>query len=259
MTKLCLTNAPQKDRAVTKSPLVDCFNRCFEVIPATSPSLIDQVHKTRYQVYCRENSYETAEKHPEERESDVYDARSVHYLLIDKVSGCPLGTVRIILSSPKNPSKSFPIQGICQHQLLSQQKLIQSHNSVEVSRFAISKEWKREWISRNQPVFEEDTSSIAQLMPLGLIRGAVKMSMDQGASEWFAVMEPSLLRRLQRFGMYFRPIGPIVEYHGFRQPCHAYLYDLLERVRMEKPQIWDVITDQGRMSEPEHLATRLIS
>lgn len=239
--------------------LVDFFNKCFDVIPATSPSLLDQVYQTRYQVYCQENAYEKAELHPNYREFDAYDSRSVHYLLRDKIAGCPLGTVRIILTSSNLLSQSFPIQGICQHQLLSQQKLIQSHNCVEVSRFAISKEWKIEWINRNEYLFGDHTGSIAQLMPLGLIRGAVKMSIEQGASEWFAVMEPSLLRRLQRFGMYFRPIGPIVEYHGLRQPCHSYLYDLLERVRMEKPQIWEVITDHGRILEQEHQSARLIS
>ena len=86
---------------------------------------------------------------------------------------------------------------------------------------------------------------------LGLMNGIVRMSAENGISEWFAVMEPTLLRLLARFGIYFSPIGPVVDYHGMRQPCHADINNLLERVRKERPEVWEIITDNGRLLDKE--------
>ena len=82
---------------------------------------------------------------------------------------------------------------------------------------------------------------------LGLMNGIVRMSVEHGITEWFAVMEPTLLRLLARFGIYFSPIGPMVNYHGMRQPCYATIENLLGRVRKERIDVWEFITDNGRL------------
>jgi hypothetical protein len=58
-------------------------------------------------------------------------------------------------------------------------------------------------------------------------------------------MEPGLLRLLSRFGIHFAPLGPLVEYHGIRQPCIAEIRELIARVEEERPDVWEVITDRG--------------
>jgi N-acyl amino acid synthase of PEP-CTERM/exosortase system len=82
---------------------------------------------------------------------------------------------------------------------------------------------------------------------LTLFKGIVQMSAELGIDEWFAVMEPTLLRLLARFGIHFTPLGPMVEYHGLRQPCHANMESLLRRVHQEKIDVWEIITDNGRL------------
>ena len=247
------------DEKQKKDRLVETFDQFFEIIPANSLRLLEEVHKLRYQVYCCENAFENPASYPDCREMDAYDARSVHSLLVDKASGDSLGTVRIILPDSKHPSKSFPIQEICRHQFLSERRLTGTITAVEVSRFAISKKCRNEWNLRKEMSLGEPTTAMAQLMALGLIKASVRMSVEHGISEWFAVMEPSLLRLFKRFGMYFRPIGPLVEYHGFRQPCHAHLYNLLERVRAENLGVWEVITDEGKYVDHEKESVRLTS
>jgi N-acyl amino acid synthase of PEP-CTERM/exosortase system len=82
---------------------------------------------------------------------------------------------------------------------------------------------------------------------LGLINGTVRMSVEHGVTEWFAVMEPSLLRLLAKYGIYFSPIGPMVNYHGMRQPCYVIFEKMLGRVRKERIDVWEFITENGRL------------
>jgi N-acyl amino acid synthase of PEP-CTERM/exosortase system len=78
---------------------------------------------------------------------------------------------------------------------------------------------------------------------LGLMRALVQMSMDYGITDWLAVMEPSLLRLLARFGIDFTPLGPLVEYHGLRQPCHVNFDRLLEQIRQNHFYLWEFVTE----------------
>jgi len=82
-------------------------------------------------------------------------------------------------------------------------------------------------------------------MTMGLIEGLVRMSVDRGIVAWCAIMEPTLLRMLTRLGIHFENIGPLVNYHGKRQPCYQRLDRLLERVRLERPEVWNVLTNDG--------------
>ena len=76
---------------------LSCYREHFEVVRASTPSLLDQVYRLRYQVYCVENDYEDAGRQAEGRETDIYDDRSVHALLIHRRSDAVAGTVRVIL------------------------------------------------------------------------------------------------------------------------------------------------------------------
>jgi N-acyl-L-homoserine lactone synthetase len=162
-------------------------------------------------------------------EFDEFDSRSRHVALLSRKSGEVLGTVRMVLSSPEHPAKSFPLQGACSVPLHHYMPI---RSSVEVSRFAISKQRR--------------CLASPALMRLGLVRGLVKLSAELGVTHWCAVTEPSLLRLLQMTSIYFHPIGPIIEYHGPRQPCYNSVGALLNQVRQERPELWSFLTDDGR-------------
>ena len=91
-----------------------------------------------------------------------------------------------------------------------------------------------------------DRSYLIPTITLGLFKATLQMSFEHGITDWFAVMEPSLLRLLTRFGIYFQPLGPVVEYHGLRQPCHANIDRLLETAQLARYDVWDFVTDEGR-------------
>ena len=242
----------QTQQPLKNTKLADAYNFWFKVIPATTPELLDQAYRLRYQVYCREHVYEAPDEHPHQRETDEFDNRSVHSLLVDRVNGTVTGTVRLILPDRSSPESSFPIQQLCNHPYLKASKHSLTASAAEISRFAISKECRKisgpavaskaDWYGELSTV---DRSYLIPTITLGLFKATLQMSFEHGITDWFAVMEPSLLRLLTRFGIYFQPLGPVIEYHGLRQPCHANIDRLIDTVQMARYDVWDFVTDGG--------------
>jgi N-acyl amino acid synthase of PEP-CTERM/exosortase system len=86
---------------------------------------------------------------------------------------------------------------------------------------------------------------VTPYLTLGLMDGIIRMSIQHKATYLCATMERQLLRLLNRMGIHFEPIGPVVEYHGLRQPCYRYLLDLLNQVKKERFDVWEVMTNEG--------------
>ena len=91
---------------------------------------------------------------------------------------------------------------------------------------------------------------MAPLMSLGLIRSLVSMSAEHGITHWCATMEPTLLRLLAAMSIRFEPLGPLVRYHGTRQPCYCEVAPMLQRVKDEQRPLWDVLTGGGALRHP---------
>jgi len=126
--------------------------------------------------------------------------------------------------------------------------------TAEVSRFSIVRSFRHHTPNQGfeAQLSPEEWRRMLFHLPLGLIRSCVEMSVREGMTHWAAVMEPALLRLLTRLGIHFNPLGPLVEYHGRRQPCWVDLGIMLDRVHAERPDVWDVITDGGRLwPQPE--------
>jgi N-acyl amino acid synthase of PEP-CTERM/exosortase system len=207
----------------------------FKLIPVTTPAQREQVHRLRYQIYCVEYPYENPSQFAGGLEHDEFDTHSVYRLIYDYHIEQAIGTVRLILPQHDCPTHSFPIQRICRHPLVRNPDILKG--AAEVSRFAISKSARS---PRHVGTHQTFSSS---LLTIKLLKGVVQMSREQGISDLFAVMEPRLLRLLaSRFAFHFNPIGPPVDYHGIRQPCHANLNRLLERTRRENFAVWSFIT-----------------
>lgn len=236
--------------------LLDYYHNFFKVVPATSHEQKMRAYQLRYQVYCLENQFEDPDAFPSYMEYDEYDERSIHSLLIDRDTHAAAGTVRIILPRQDAPEQSFPIQNVCSHPLLSDCRFLSLETAGEISRFAISREY-RKFFARSlsnrtvagqvSPWQDVDSSLLLSNIVIGLIKAATQSSIESGLTDLFALMEPSLLRLMSRFGIYFTPIGPLVEFHGMRQPCHIEIATLLQRVRRERFDVWEVLTDEGRL------------
>lgn len=239
--------------------LYDAYNRYFKVIRADTPELQDEVHRLRYQVYCVEHQFENADDFPDGMERDKYDEHSVHSLLIHKPSGAIAGSVRLVLPVTNRSDAGLPIGEVCREAALYDDSLFRREYAAEVSRFAIAKTFRRRIGEQGSPcgVTEESLRAIdvaaelnndrrvAHHLTLGLISSLVEMSVEHGISVWCSVMERALLRLLTRVGIHFTNLGPLIEYHGKRQPCYSDLHELLERVKQERPDVWEILTERG--------------
>lgn len=238
----------------TESTLADFYWSWFDAKIANSDELRDTAFRLRYRVYCIENPFEDPSANPDGREIDEFDAHSIHSLLIYRPNATPAGTVRLVLPRVDDPGSSFALQRVCNDPILRDQNKFPIVSTAEVSRFCISKEFRRRW---NDASYAGDDLSTAEMsvdeerrilphLSLGLIESLVRMSVENSITHWCAVMEPTLLRLLTRLGIHFQSIGPLIEYHGRRQPCYIPLRDMLARVQRERPDVWDVITRGGQ-------------
>lgn len=236
--------------------LSNSFHANLEARIANSEELIGNAHQVRYKVYCVERGYEDQTKFPDRMERDKFDSESVHAVVRHKSSKRPVGVVRLVLPNKTSPNRRFPIETHFGHQFearaLNRFKFSRC-NIAEVSRFAVSKQSLRQLHGRfvSESIYSKSSqnpSDPKHLLPhisLGLIAMLFAISQEHGISYWYAAMEPSLSRLLTRLGIQFTPIGPIMEYHGRRQPMIAKVSDLLGNIERNRKDFFKLITDVG--------------
>ena len=239
-------------QATDAAILATSYNEHFDVVRATTPALLDQAYRLRYQVYCVENPFEDPTEHLEGREIDVDDDRSVHALLVHRRTGMMAGTVRVILPGKGEQRRPLPIHRVTCSPALDE---LPHSEMGEISRFAVSKEFRRRLgESRYADLgFTGQTSDnerrLVPYITFGLIRGVLEICLEYQVRYICAVMEPPLIRLLGRIGLAFEPLGDLVQYHGLRQPCGASLTDLVGRSRSEHDPLWQYA---GEMAFQSH-------
>lgn len=200
----------------------------LEVRIASTQEQIRQAQRLRYVVYCLERGFEPGENGLEQ---DEFDNLAKHVLVRSRQTGNILGTVRIVLPAPGAGHDGFPMQRACADYVLAPLPVAATG---EISRFALTRE--RFGVS----------PAAAALMRLCLMRGIVEISGQAGLTHWCAIMERSLLRLLRATSIHFQAVGPLVEYHGIRQPTVAAIGTILGRICREQPAVWSFITDNGK-------------
>jgi len=238
------------------------YRRHFELVRANSGELRDLAYRLRYQVYAHERSFEDPADHPDGRESDEYDARSLHILLRHRGSGIVVGTARLVLPQPDEPSNSFPVQALSSHSILHDPSVVP--HAVEFSRLAISRERLRRCRigSAGRGLFSTDPanrdSKLARaisraLFPqlsAGLIAAVIELAAENGYPILFSVMEPHLIRKLEGIGIQFPFVDAPVDYHGLRHPCALpSLYDACQTMKSHDRVAWEIVTNRGRTQE----------
>ena len=221
-------------RSVLEDSIFELNNEVsVELVDQDDRDLLRQAYQLRHQVYCVERRFE-AGKNGIER--DEYDSFARHAVVRWQHTGEVVGTVRLIL--PKTPAggDDFPLQHVCDPTVL---RGLPRATIGEVSRFALAKQMMRQVRCMS--------ATTCSLLRLALIQGAVWLSAEAGHTHWLAVMEPTLLRLLRATGLHFVPLGPMVDYHGLRQPSVAELVPTLARLAEEQPAVWDFVTRGGTL------------
>jgi len=249
------------------SAIREAFDGYFRIEPAPSGPLRDEVHRLRYQVYCVEHGFEDPAQHPNREERDEYDACSVHALIRHLESNDCAAVVRLVLAG-SCIAQELPIFTHCGHALYpgARERVarVPQGQLAEISRLAVSRAFKRRLAEAEtvSGVSAQATYSDADTVrdgahnrgfphiTVGLFAAIVQMSAEQGITHWLAVMEPTLLRLLRRFGIRFERIGHDVDYHGRRRPTLGVAADVVDGILAERPDIWDLVTQGGHYLPP---------
>lgn len=233
--------------------LVTDYNMLFNVIAADTPALLEECFKLRYQVYCLETEFEDKTQFANCLEKDVYDDRSVSSLLIHKRTGMVAGTVRLILPPSEALPDPLPVFNISSDLAGLSEQVIPRRTTAEISRFSISKKFRQRHYDTHIPGLEENIGGVNnanRVIPhitLGLMKAIVRMSVENNISHWSVVIEPTLQRLLRKLGIYFIPVGKMVEYHGRRKTLYNEISVLLDRMYETHYEIWSVVTDYGQL------------
>ncbi|MBK1668701.1 hypothetical protein CKO28_11745 [Rhodovibrio sodomensis] len=222
------------------------FDRFFAVSQAMSEGDMVLAYRLRYQVYCVENNFEDPADFSDGLERDRYDRNSHHALLWHRAGETAVGTVRLITPQGSGftglPVNELPDSPFGDMDLPGNVKV------AEVSRFCVVKGMRqRNGEDQHADIkwpYEETALSIRRHMPnisLGIMKGVVSLARRLDVSHLCAVMDPALLVLLRRVGINFTPVGPKVDYHGLRQPCHRALADISAEMRESRPELWEVV------------------
>jgi N-acyl amino acid synthase of PEP-CTERM/exosortase system len=205
------------------------YDRYFQVVPATTPELLDAAYRLRYQVYCVEHRFEDPAASPEQRETDTHDSHSVHAILLHRYSAQAVGCVRLVLPVDRQGVASLPIWSVVESTARRQLETYDPAFIGEISRYAVSRAFRHRPGENLYPDVTFDRRLVPH-MSLGLLRAIAELAASRHIRTVCAAMSPALLRMLGRLGMQFDPLGPAVDYHGLRQPCIANCEVLLNQM-----------------------------
>jgi len=235
------------------------FNEYFDIVSANTPDLLAEAYRLRYQVLCLEENVPGFErqKYPDGLEWDEYDARSVHSLLRYRPSGEFVGTVRLILSDPTDVNRPFPIEihaardfdpGRIDIRRLPRAQMAEiSRLVVPRSRRSLTVDITNHYGSREMADRDAAERYHAGEPFFGLLCAVLLMTAQNNVTCWYACMERKLDVLLARLGLQLAPIGPVVEYHGLRQPHMSRVSDVVERIYFARPRMWRLITMNGKL------------
>jgi N-acyl amino acid synthase of PEP-CTERM/exosortase system len=236
------------------------FHENFEIIPAITPALLDEVYRIRFEVLCLDKQIDTFEKenYPSGLEIDAYDERSQHYLVYHKESDSYAATVRLIFSGGHENLKAFPMIMAGQNQIdLTTISTLPRNEIAEISRLLIRKEFRTRL---KKEVFTEGTYEDYKKLTrdkrlvthpiIGLLTAIMRMSSQNGIKYWFAGMEPSLDKRLRQLGLHLTPLGSLINFHGRRRPYLGVIDEVIDTLYFNNRDIWSFITEQGKLWSP---------
>lgn len=207
--------------------------------------VLKEIFKLRYEVYCLERHFLEANEFQEGLETDEYDDCSIHfaaYTLDNQI----VGTVRLV---QPHPGQKYPFESHCAS--FPDFVAPAPETVAEVSRLVVRKTHRRrrgdsmEGISQDfvekgstrsikpHSSVRRDKRGNSPLLLLGMYREMYRYSRQNGIRYWYAAMERSLARSLEKMGFKFVPIGPQVDYYGPVTPHMADLDELIGRLERE--------------------------
>lgn len=240
-----------------KFNLGNAFKQYFEIIPAFSNALKDEVYRIRHQVYCEDLEFEPTRS--DRREIDEHDINSLHLLMRSVKTGEFVGCTRIVRSRPGDPQYKLPFEKNCaevlDRSIVDHAKLRQD-NIAEVSRLAVVAGYRRRKGEGSSPVSisGEDFGTRAQsrfpFIPIGLYLATTELARLNGIETVFVLTEERLANHFAKLGFSHKYIGSPIEHHGTRVPSMMSVSGTIKDMRINLRPLYDVIAADIKRNLP---------
>lgn len=224
----------------------------FTIHVARSQAELDRIQHLRWQVYCHDFHYEREEDCVGERESDAYDNRAVHAYAVHQPSGLTAGCVRIIRATSLEVGETLPIHKAYldrEDPETGWMDGMRRDTLFEVSRLAVSSRFRRRKGEESSPLGAVDAGETLgggdpralPMLSLALILSATAMGELYGLHDACAMMQPRLARLLMRFGIEFKQVAPMIDYHGRRAAFHVTVEDAVHGIQGEARELYEAV------------------
>lgn len=226
-----------------QADFVSGYSRYFKVVPASTPELVREAQRIRFQVYCEELGFEDRRRFPRGFEHDDSDRHARHCLLRHRPSGRFAGCVRLVMADPANPAAPFPFEQVAgtslRREILDPGRMDRLAFG-EISRLAVKREFRRR---RGEGRSADGVSGLPDpdRMPaeerrhlphiaVELYLAAASIGLQEGCTSVFAMMEPRLARHMRFYGLEFEQVSDTVIHRGARAVYHITRDRLFERL-----------------------------
>lgn len=213
------------------------FKQYFEIVPALSDALRDEVYRIRHNVYCEELAFEP--QRPDRRESDEYDAHSLHLLIRSVKADQFIGCTRIVRARPGDPHYPLPFEKTCaatlDRSIVDPAKLPRD-TMAEISRLAVIAQFRKRKDDQKSPlsISDKDFGTPEQprfpYIPVGLYLGTIELARLNGIDTLFVLTEPRLANHFRKFGVNIQTIGGAVEHRGQRIPSMMKTHGIIDNL-----------------------------
>jgi N-acyl amino acid synthase of PEP-CTERM/exosortase system len=201
------------------------FKQYFEIVPASSDALKDEVYRIRHQVYCEELAFEP--QRPDRRERDEHDVHSLHLLIRSIQTSEYIGCTRIVRPRPEDPHYLLPFERTCaatlDRSIVDPAKLPRD-TIAEISRLAVIARFRKRKSDSKRPlvISDEDFGTPKQprfpYIPIGLYLATIELARLNGINTLFVLTEERLANHFRKLGVMVQTIGAPVEHRGQRVP-----------------------------------------
>jgi len=227
------------------------FKSYFEIVPALTNTLRNEVFRVRHQVYCEELQYESIQAN--KLEIDEYDSHALHLLIRNTQTNEFIGCTRIIRPQSENPSYLLPFEKLCAEALdrsIINPSQFPRHNIGEVSRLAVISSYRRRRGDSNRAIniSEEDYGTLNQprfpYIPIALYFGTVELARINNINYLFLLTEDRLANHFKKLGADVQVIGNSIEHHGKRVPSMLNVNQIISDIRfIFRPLYHQISTD----------------
>ncbi len=218
--------------------LGNVFKQYFEIVPAFSDALKDEVYRVRHQVYCEDLEFELMR--PDRRETDEYDPYSLHLLMRSVQTNTFIGCTRIVRPRPDDPYHPLPFEITCvdtlDRSIIDPAKLPRQ-SIAEVSRLAVIARYRRRKGESKKTVGTSDEDFGTLKFPrfpyisVGLYLATTELARLNGIDTLFVLTEERLASHFGKLGVKVQSIGSPIEHHGTRTPSMMSVNGIINDIR----------------------------